>query len=196
MFVQSRVTDLNGKPLAGVPVDVWHADGDGYYDSQRPDYDETGPSSRARFVTDADGRLFFRTILPCSYPIPTDGPVGEMILQTRRHPMRPAHIHFLVNAKGYEPLITHVFIDGDKYLDSDVVFGVKDELIAKVEKRTDADDARRQAGQGALASDDLRISHEARQGRGAAADGREGGRARRVGMDFSSLLICCAAHKN
>jgi protocatechuate 3,4-dioxygenase beta subunit len=60
-----------------------------------------------------------------------------MILQTRRHPMRPAHVHFLVNASGYEPLITHVFIDGDKYLDSDVVFGVKDDLIAKVEKRTD-----------------------------------------------------------
>src|SRR6266436_6304344 len=82
MFVQSRVTDLKGKPLAGVPV-------------------------------------------------------GEMILQTRRHPMRPAHVHFLVNAPGYEPLITHVFIDGDKYLDTDVVFGVKDELVAKIEKRTD-----------------------------------------------------------
>ena len=89
----------------------------------------TGPSSRARFVTDADGRFFFRTILPCSYPIPTDGPVGEMILQTRRHPMRPAHVHFLVDAPGYEPLITHVFIEGDKYLDRDVVFGVKRDLI-------------------------------------------------------------------
>jgi len=138
MFVQSRVTDLQGKPLAGVPVDVWHADGDGYYDSQRPDYEMTGPSSRARFITDADGKFFFRTILPCSYPIPTDGPVGEMILQTRRHPMRPAHVHFLVNAKGYEPLITHVFMDGDKYLDSDVVFGVKDDLVSKIEKRTEA----------------------------------------------------------
>src|SRR5882724_10135115 len=137
MFVQSRVTDLKGKPLAGVPVDIWHADDDGFYDSQKPSYATQGPSSRARFVTDADGRFFFRTILPCSYPIPTDGPVGEMILQTRRHPMRPAHVHFLVNAPGYEPLITHVFIDGDKYLDSDVVFGVKNELIAKVEKRTD-----------------------------------------------------------
>ncbi len=93
MFVQSRVTDLKGKPLAGVPVDVWHADDDGYYDSQKPDYETAGPSSRARFVTDADGRFFFRTILPCSYPIPTDGPVGEMILQTRRHPMRPAHLY-------------------------------------------------------------------------------------------------------
>lgn len=138
MFVQSRVTDLKGKPLAGVAVDVWHADGDGYYDSQKPSYETHGPSSRARFVTDADGRFFFRTILPCSYPIPTDGPVGEMIIQTRRHPMRPAHVHFLVNAPGYEPLITHVFIDGDKYLDSDVVFGVKDELVADVEPRRDA----------------------------------------------------------
>jgi hydroxyquinol 1,2-dioxygenase len=137
MFVQSRVTDLKGEPLAGVPVDVWHADDDGFYDSQRPSYETHGPSSRARFVTDADGRFFFRTILPCSYPIPTDGPVGEMILQTRRHPMRPAHVHFLVNAPGYEPLITHVFIEGDKYLDTDVVFGVKEDLISKVEKRSD-----------------------------------------------------------
>jgi protocatechuate 3,4-dioxygenase beta subunit len=138
MFVQSRVTDLKGKPLANVPVDVWHADDDGFYDSQKPNYDEVGASARARFITDDDGRFFFRTILPCSYPIPTDGPVGEMIVQTNRHPMRPAHVHFLVNAKGYEPLITHVFIGGDKYLDSDVVFGVKDDLIAKVEPRTDS----------------------------------------------------------
>ena len=65
---------------------------------------------------------------------PTDGPVGEMILQTRRHAMRPAHVHFLVDAPGHQPLITHVFMDGDKYLDSDVVFGVKDELVAKIEK--------------------------------------------------------------
>src|SRR3954469_4536392 len=138
MFAQSRATDLTGKPPPHGPVDVWHADNGGYYDSQRPTYETTGPSSRARFVTDAEGRFFFRTILPCSYPIPTDGPVGEMILQTRRHPMRPAHVHFLVDAPGYEPLITHVFIDGDKYLDSDVVFGVKNELVAKIEQRSDA----------------------------------------------------------
>jgi hydroxyquinol 1,2-dioxygenase len=138
MFVQSRVTDLNGKPLAGVPVDIWHADGDGFYDSQKEAYATEGAVSRARFITDNDGRFFFRTILPCSYPIPTDGPVGEMIKQVGRHPMRPAHVHFLVNAPGHEPLITHVFIEGDKYIDSDVVFGVKDELIAKVEKRSDA----------------------------------------------------------
>jgi len=137
MFVQGRVTDLSGKPLANVPVDVWHADDDGWYDSQKPDYETQGPSSRGRFITDASGRFFFRTILPCSYPIPTDGPVGQMILALRRHPMRPAHVHFLVNAPGHEPLVTHVFVEGDKYIDSDVVFGVKNELISKVEKRND-----------------------------------------------------------
>jgi protocatechuate 3,4-dioxygenase beta subunit len=134
MLVQSRVTDLAGRPLAGAMVDVWHADNDGNYDSQHPAYEIEGPSMRARFVTDADGRLSFRTILPSSYPIPTDGPVGALIIQTHRHPMRPAHVHFLVNAPGHEPLVTHVFIGGDKYLDSDVVFGVKDELVATVKK--------------------------------------------------------------
>jgi hydroxyquinol 1,2-dioxygenase len=138
MFVQSRVTDLAGQPLANVQVDIWHADDDGFYDSQKPSYAVQGPSSRARFLTDADGRSFFRTILPCSYPIPTDGPAGELVLKAGRHPMRPAHVHFLVAAPGFEPLVTHVFIDGDKYLDSDVVFGVKDDLIATIEPRSDA----------------------------------------------------------
>ncbi|MGJ4943757.1 dioxygenase [Bradyrhizobium sp. HKCCYLS1011] len=137
MFVQARVTDVSGAPLAGAAVDVWHADDEGLYDSQRPGYQSEGPSSRARFMTDSDGRFFFRTVLPRSYPIPTDGPVGAMVLQTRPHAMRPAHVHFLVDAKGHEPLVTHVFISGDDYLDSDVVFGVKDELIAQVERRTD-----------------------------------------------------------
>ena len=137
MFVQSRVTDLGGKPLPGVPVDVWHADDDGFYDSQKPTYETQGPSSRARFITDGDGRFFFRSILPCSYPIPVDGPVGEMIQYTKRPALRPAHVHFLVAAPGYEPLVTHVFIGGDPNIDCDVVFGVKDELIATIEKRTD-----------------------------------------------------------
>jgi hydroxyquinol 1,2-dioxygenase len=136
MFVQSRVTDLEGKPLAGAAVDVWHADGDGFYDSQRPSYQAEGPSSRARFITDADGHFYFRTILPHSYPIPTDGPVGDMILKVRRPAMRPAHVHFLIDAHGYEPLITHVFIGGDEHLDRDVVFGVKQELISRVERKT------------------------------------------------------------
>ncbi|MGJ4910768.1 intradiol ring-cleavage dioxygenase [Bradyrhizobium sp. HKCCYLS2033] len=159
MFVQGRVTDLSGAPLAGATVDVWHADDEGFYDSQRPSYESDGPSSRARFITDADGRFFFRTILPCSYPIPTDGPVGRMILETKRHPMRPAHVHFLVDAKDYEPLITHVFVGGDEYLDSDVVFGVKDDLIAQVQRRTDAvmPDGKLAAGPWHLMSYDFRM---------------------------------------
>jgi protocatechuate 3,4-dioxygenase beta subunit len=134
MFVSATVLDVAGEPLPDVPVDIWHADDAGFYDSQKPAYETEGPSLRARFITDAKGGIHFRTILPCSYPIPTDGPVGELIRNTRRQPMRPAHVHFLVAAPGYEPLITHVFIEGDKYLRSDVVFGVKDELISTIEK--------------------------------------------------------------
>jgi protocatechuate 3,4-dioxygenase beta subunit len=133
MFVRARVTGIDGTPVQGSAVDVWHADRTGLYDSQKAFYAKEGPSLRARFIPDHDGRLSFRTILPCSYPIPTDGPVGELMRATARHAMRPAHVHFLVTAPGYQPLITHVFIDGDKYLDSDAVFGVKDELVATIE---------------------------------------------------------------
>jgi hydroxyquinol 1,2-dioxygenase len=138
MFVQIRVVNVAGKPLAGAEIDVWHADDDGFYDTQKPGYEQRGPSLRARFAADADGRFSFRTILPCSYPIPTDGPVGDLIAAANRHPMRPAHVHFLVKAGGHEPLVTHVFIAGDRYLASDAVFGVKDELVAQVERRTES----------------------------------------------------------
>ena len=136
MFVDARVTCRN-EPLANVPVDVWQADDEGFYDSQKPSYGTQGASLRARFVTAADGRFSFRTILPCSYPIPTDGPVGQLLAATDRHSMRPAHVHFLVNAPGFEPLITHVFVEGDEYLNSDAVFGVKEELVARVERHDD-----------------------------------------------------------
>jgi hydroxyquinol 1,2-dioxygenase len=132
MFVESCVMGMDGKPIAGCKIDVWHADQDGFYDSQKPSYAIEGPSLRARFISDGDGRFSFKTILPHSYPVPTDGPVGELIRAAGRHAMRPAHIHFLVDAPGYEPLVTHVFIDGDKYLTSDAVFGVKPELIATI----------------------------------------------------------------
>ena len=99
-----------------------------------------------------------------------------MIIQTRRHAMRPAHVHFLVAARGYEPLITHVFIEGDKYLDSDVVFGVKDELVAKIEKRTDPAMPDGKPSERALAPDDLRIPDETRRRNGAGAARREGRR--------------------
>jgi hydroxyquinol 1,2-dioxygenase len=136
MFVEARVSDVSGRPIANAAVDVWHADDDGFYDSQKGSYATQGASLRARFISDAQGKFSFRTILPRSYPIPTDGPVGDLLRATGRHPMRPAHVHFLINAPGYEPLVTHLFLKGDEYLQSDAVFGVKDDLILAVQKRT------------------------------------------------------------
>jgi hydroxyquinol 1,2-dioxygenase len=90
----------------------------------------THPRARSVFRTDAQGRFRFRSVLPVAYPIPTDGPVGRMLMATGRHPWRPAHVHFMIEAPAHETLITHVFRDGDPYLDSDVVFGVRSSLIA------------------------------------------------------------------
>jgi protocatechuate 3,4-dioxygenase beta subunit len=122
-----------GAPIAGATLDVWQADADGLYDSQKPGYTLDTPSLRGRFTTDAVGRSWFRTITPCSYPIPTDGPVGELLAAARRLPMRPAHIHFLITAPGKQPLVTHVFVAGDRHLASDAVFGVKPSLVAPIE---------------------------------------------------------------
>jgi hydroxyquinol 1,2-dioxygenase len=128
MFVSGSVRDSQGKPIAGATVDTWHSDDDGHYDVQQ--LEEIGHfAMRARFRTDADGRFHYRTVKPAAYPIPDDGPVGEMIAAQGRHPWRPAHVHFMIAAPGYETLVTHVFEAGDRYLDSDVVFGVKESLI-------------------------------------------------------------------
>src|SRR5580704_7434572 len=134
LFIESRVTDAEGRPLAGAVVDVWHSDKDGYYDVES--YDQGGEMSlRARFRTDPSGRVWLWTSVPSFYPIPDDGPVGDMLRAQGRHPYRPAHVHFMISAPGHVTLVTHVFIDGDKYLDSDVVFGVKDSLVHKLERR-------------------------------------------------------------
>jgi hydroxyquinol 1,2-dioxygenase len=128
MLVSGSVLGADGRPLAGATVDVWHADGDGYYDVQNPSLADA--AMRARFRTDAAGRFHFWTVRPAAYPIPDDGPVGDMLKAQKRHPFRPAHVHFMIAASGHETLVTHVFAAGDAYLDSDVVFGVKDSLIA------------------------------------------------------------------
>jgi hydroxyquinol 1,2-dioxygenase len=131
LFVSGTITDTQGNPLEGAVVDTWHSDEDGYYDVQG--LDEGGDlSMRARFVTGADGRVCFRTVVPNFYPIPHDGTVGKMLQAQGRHPYRPAHIHFMVSASGYRRLVTHIFLDDDPYLDSDVVFGVKSSLIRKL----------------------------------------------------------------
>jgi catechol 1,2-dioxygenase len=134
-WVSGRVIDPDGKPIGGALLDVWQTSSTGFYDIQ----DDSQPEMNLRglFTTAADGRFFFRTVKPSSYPIPTDGPVGKMLMALGRHPMRPAHIHFIVGAPGYEPVTTHIFVEGDQYLDSDAVFGVKDSLIEPFIRKDD-----------------------------------------------------------
>jgi len=128
LFVDATVHGPHGEPVRGAIVDVWQADEDGFYDVQVRGLEE--PRARGVLHTDAEGRLRFRTILPVAYPVPTDGPVGRMLVASGRHPWRPAHVHFRIQAPGYKTLITHVFRAGDPYLASDVVFGVRASLIA------------------------------------------------------------------
>ena len=114
-YMSGRVVDQSGEPIAGALLDVWQTSSDGLYDIQDPNQPEM--NLRGLFTTGADGRFFFRTVKPSSYPIPTDGPVGKLLLAMGRHPMRPAHIHFIVGAPGFEPVTTHVFVAGDDYLE-------------------------------------------------------------------------------
>jgi hydroxyquinol 1,2-dioxygenase len=128
--VTGTIKGMDGKPVAGALIDVWEAGGDGFYDVQKKD----GTNLRARFRSDAEGKFHFKCVLPPSYPVPHDGPVGNMLTATERHPMRPGHLHTILTAPGYDTLVTHLFVKGDKYLDSDAVFGVKDSLIVEFKK--------------------------------------------------------------
>lgn len=130
LHVSAQVRSACGTPLADAWVDVWQSDDDGYYDVQKPGQEE---NLRARFVTDAEGRFSFWSIVPVPYPIPTDGPVGKMLGHVGRHPYRPAHIHFMIGKEGYDTLVTHLFIEGDQYLESDAVFGVKRQLVVHLD---------------------------------------------------------------
>ena len=126
-LVSGRVLDLDGKPISGALLDVWQTQSNGLYDAQDAHPDEL--HMRGKFHTDSEGRYLIRTVRPVNYPIPSDGPVGAMLKATGRHPWRPAHIHFVVMADGYEAVTTHIFDRTDEYLDSDAVFAVKDSLI-------------------------------------------------------------------
>lgn len=129
-FVQGRVL-AEGAPVANATIDAWQADGEGFYDVQGENWSDNDMALRAIFRTDAEGRFSFRTVLPASYPIPTDGPVGQLLRATSRHPMRPAHIHFMVAAPGHDTLVTQMYVEGDPYLDSDAVFGVRSSCIGR-----------------------------------------------------------------
>jgi hydroxyquinol 1,2-dioxygenase len=130
---QGTISGADGLPLSGAIVDIWQSDSEGFYDVQKTPAGEH--NLRGRFRTGADGRYGFWSILPSSYPIPADGPVGRLLEAAGRHPFRPAHVHFMIDAPGYEKLVTHVFVAGDPYLQSDAVFGVKDALIAEFQRR-------------------------------------------------------------
>lgn len=128
-YFQGVVKDVNGKPIAGAEVDVWHSDADGHYDMMLPGFEQGKTAMRALLRSDADGSFWFRSVAPTFYPIPDDGPVGAMMRATRRSNMRPGHVHFMIAAPGYERLTTMVFVGGDPNIESDPVFGVKEELI-------------------------------------------------------------------
>ena len=133
--VRARVRALDGSPIAGAVVEVWQADAEGKYDVQRPGLGTA--QNRGVLRTGPEGQLNFRSILAEAYPIPHDGPVGDMLRATARHPWRPAHLHFMIEAPGFETLVTHVFRNGDRYLDSDAVFAVRESLVADWNPRGD-----------------------------------------------------------
>jgi len=132
LYVTGVVRNLDGKMIDGAVLDVWQADTDGAYEAQL-DVDEA--RLRAKYTSKPDGTYCIRTIAPLGYSIPMDGPVGDLISRTEISHFRPAHVHFLLNVPGYEPLITHLFQEGAQYLDSDVVFGTKAELVVGFEQR-------------------------------------------------------------
>jgi hydroxyquinol 1,2-dioxygenase len=126
-LIEGTVTAPDGTPVPGARIDIWQADEQGSYDVES-DRQPLG-NGRGLFTADDEGRYWFRSIVPAHYPIPTDGPVGALLNATRRHPYRPAHVHFIVEAPGYVPVTTHVFVEGSEYLDSDAVFAVKQSLV-------------------------------------------------------------------
>lgn len=129
LVVAGRVTDIDGKPVAGAQLDVWQANDDGFYDVQQKGIQPEW-NLRGVFESDVDGRYWFRSVKPLFYPIPDDGPVGRMLGALGRHPNRAAHLHFIVTAPGFDPVVTHIFPPDCPYLTEDAVFGVKASLIA------------------------------------------------------------------
>jgi catechol 1,2-dioxygenase len=135
MFVKARFIDTAGKPIEGAEVDVWQADDDGFYENQLDR--EFDMNLRGKFVSDANGEISFRSIMPLGYPIPTDGPVGRLLKAQERHPFRPAHLHFLAAKQGYKTLISQVYDDADPRIETDAQFGVTRALVGGFKRHTD-----------------------------------------------------------
>ncbi|KAF4552239.1 Catechol 1,2-dioxygenase-like protein 4 [Elsinoe fawcettii] len=130
LLVVCSVRDTSGRPIEGVTIDVWETDSKGFYDVQYADRAE--PDGRAVLSSDAEGRFWFKGIVPVPYPIPHDGPVGKLLVQLGRHCYRPGHMHFMFKKEGYDHLITALYLRGDPYESSDAVFGVKESLIVSL----------------------------------------------------------------
>jgi len=141
MLIRGHVRDVDGKPIEGATLDVWQANEEGFYDVQQkgiqPEF-----NLRGLFRTGPDGSYWFRAVKPKYYPIPHDGPVGQLLDDLGRHPNRPAHLHFIMKADGFQPLITHIFDPDDPYINSDAVFGVKKSLLAELKRVKDPERAR------------------------------------------------------
>ena len=132
-FCVGKVRGLAGEPVAGATLDLWQTDGEGLYEAQRPGID--GPWMRGLYRTRPDGSYLIRTVAPISYTIPMDGTIGELMNKTNISHMRPAHIHFAISAPGYQSLVTHLFQKGDTFIETDVVYGVKEPLIVEFVKK-------------------------------------------------------------
>jgi len=141
LYVEGRVLDTSGKHVSSATIETWETDSEGYYDTQY--FDRTEPDCRGRIHTDDQGRYGFRAVVPVAYPIPGDGPVGELLLHLNRHNMRPNHIHLSIEAPGYRKLVTALYPKGDKWLSSDAVFGVKSSLVVDLKDIDDEEEARR-----------------------------------------------------
>ena len=128
LFFTGTVTDTGGRPVPGAEIDVWHASPVGLYENQDPDQAEW--NLRGKFFTDAGGVFRFRSVKPSGYPIPMDGPVGDLLTALKRHPFRPAHIHALVYKPGYKTITSQLYSHDDPMLDTDAQFGVTRALIA------------------------------------------------------------------
>src|SRR5919106_3981341 len=140
VYVSGRVLSVDGKPIANAVLDIWQAKADGIYDVQEPNAEF---ELRGRVKANAKGEYAFKSYKPKFYGVPTDGPVGDLIRATGNHHMRPAHMHAIVSASGYQPVITHVFVEGDPYIDHDAVWAVKDSLVEKYKKVNDPAEAKK-----------------------------------------------------
>jgi protocatechuate 3,4-dioxygenase beta subunit len=136
LFVNCHVKDQNGKPIAGAEVDVWHSSPEGFYEQQDPK--QAPMNLRGKFMTDAEGHFGFRSVKPAGYPIPVDGPVGDLVRATGRHNYRPAHLHFLIFKEGFKTLISQVYVNDDEKLETDVQFGVTRALVGNYVRHDEA----------------------------------------------------------